>query len=651
MYVVGLTGGIGSGKSTVAGMLGAHGAVVIDVDGVGREVLEPGNRAFDPVIERFGAKVVGPDGHIDRAALGAIVFSDPAELAALEAISHPAINAELDARLGAMEPETIVVLDMAVLTESKLGQLDSGRGYELVVVVETPDEIRIPRLIDRGMTETDARARIAAQASTEQRRAIADLIITNGSDLAALEARVGVLWATIERNADRKSSLAIASDGARRYLGGIGGRSVIPSAEALANLEELDGPLPESPSPTDDTIAALVETVGPATMATAGGRYFGFVNGATHPAALAASWLISAWDQNVALGVMSPPAARLEEVALRWMVDLLGLPDGTGGGFVSGATMANLSGLATGRDVVLRRAGWDASSDGLLGAPPVTVYVGAEAHATVRKALGLAGLGRNRVEVLSADDQGRIETGALPTISGPALVCLQAGNVNSGAFDPFDELIDWASEADAWVHVDGAFGLWAAASPARAHHTSGLERADSWATDGHKWLNLTYDSGVILVRDPAALQATMDVSAAYLPAGATRDPMRFTPQSSQRARGVEAWAVLHALGRSGVADLVDRCCRHATRLASGLAAAGHEVVNDVVLNQVVVRFGDDEQTRAVIDAVQRDGTCWCGGTDWRGGAAMRISVSSWATTDDDIERSLEAILRCAGEGR
>ena len=385
MYVVGLTGGIGSGKSTVARALGDRGAVVIDVDALGRKVLEPGERAHQPVIDRFGEGIVAPDGTIDRAALASVVFSDPAELADLEAISHPAINADLDDQLSALGDDAVVVLDLAVLVESRLGRLDSGRGYELVVVVETPDEIRIPRLIDRGMSEADARSRIAAQATTEQRRAVADLVISNGGDLEALERTVDSLWTTIVRNAERKRLLAAAAAGARRYLDRLDGRAVAPSDESVAALADLDRPLPEGPSDPAATVTALIDLAAPATVATAGGRYFGFVIGGTHPAALAASWLASAWDQNTALSVMSPAATHLDATALGWVADLLGLDAGTGGGFVSGATMANASGLAVGRDRQLAAAGWDAVADGLVGAPPITVYLGAEAHSTVRK--------------------------------------------------------------------------------------------------------------------------------------------------------------------------------------------------------------------------------------------------------------------------
>jgi glutamate/tyrosine decarboxylase-like PLP-dependent enzyme len=343
---------------------------------------------------------------------------------------------------------------------------------------------------------------------------------------------------------------------------------------------------------------------------------------------------------------MSPTAARLDAVALRWVTELLGLPHGTGGGFVTGATMANATCLAAARDTVLTRHGWDAASQGLVGAPPVSVVVGAEVHTTVRKALGLVGLGRDRAVALPVDAQGRIVPRDLPELSGPAIVCLQAGNVNSGASDPFGPLIEWARREHAWVHVDGAFGLWAAASPGTAGQVAGVAAADSWATDAHKWLNTTYDCGIALVRDPAALRAALEASAAYLPGAADREPMQFTPQSSQRARGAEVWAVLAALGRQGVADLVGRCCRLARRVADGMRESGYAVLNDVVLNQVVVDFGDPARTDAVIAAVQREGTCWCGPTTWHGRRAMRVSVSGWCTAEEDIDRSIAAIRAC-----
>jgi glutamate/tyrosine decarboxylase-like PLP-dependent enzyme len=430
------------------------------------------------------------------------------------------------------------------------------------------------------------------------------------------------------------------------YLDGLAGRSVAPTPEAIRGLERLEESLPDGPTDPVETLRLLDAAGSPATTATAGPRYFGFVIGGALPAALAANWLAGAWDQNAGMVAASPVAARLEGVALGWLVSLLGLPQETAGAFVTGATMANFTGLAAGRHAVLRSAGWDVEGDGLFGAPPVTVVVGAEAHTTVHKALGLLGLGRKRVITVPADEQGRMRADALPAMAGPTIVCAQAGNVNTGAFDPA-ELIARAHEAGAWVHVDGAFGLWAAASPGRAHLLDGYARADSWATDAHKWLNVPYDSGLAFVRDGSALRTAFSIRAAYLVHATGLDPMDHTPESSRRARGIEVWAAMRSLGRAGLRDLVDRTCRHASRFAQELRAAGFEILNDVVLNQVLVSFGSAERTLRVVSALQREGTCWCGGTEWRGRAAMRISVSSWATTDADVERSLDAMIRVA----
>ncbi len=448
------------------------------------------------------------------------------------------------------------------------------------------------------------------------------------------------------------STAALLADAARRaaaYLEGLADRPVAPSPEAVAALSALDVPLPEAGSDPAVALADLDRWISPATMAMAGPRFFGFVIGGSLPGALAANVLAAAWDQNSAKWAATPGTAALERVALRWTLEALGLPRDAGGGFVTGATVANFTALAAARHAVLARAGWDVEARGLFAAPPITVVVGAEAHVSVLKALAMLGLGRERVVTVPVDGQGRLRPDALPPLRGPAIVCLQAGNVNSGAFDPVPPVMARARAAGAWVHVDGAFGLWALAAPGRAQLGAGLAEADSWATDAHKWLNVPYDSGLAIVRDAAALRAAMGVSAAYLPDAGARDPSDFTPELSRRARGVEVWAALRTLGRAGLADLVERSCRQAGRFAEGLAAAGCQILNEVVLNQVLVSFGDDDRTRRVITALQADGTCWCGGTVWQGRTAMRISVSSWATTDDDVERALAAMLRAAAQ--
>ncbi len=432
-----------------------------------------------------------------------------------------------------------------------------------------------------------------------------------------------------------------------QYLAGLEKGNVFPSSVAIDALAKLDEPLPDGPGDIE-TVIGLLDNIGsPATVLTAGGRYFGFVIGGSLPAALAANWLAGAWDQNAGLRITSPIASALEQISLGWLLDVLSLPAGAGGGFVSGATMANFTALAAARHAILKKQGWDVEAKGLFGAPPVTVIVGDEVHVSVLKALSLLGFGRERVIRVPVDGQGRMRADALPELTEPAIVCIQAGNVNTGAFDPANEICAAAQRAGAWVHVDGAFGLWAAAAPEHAHLTSGFEKADSWATDAHKWLNVPYDSGIIFCRNPEHLCGAMSTTAAYLTTGEQREPHHYVPEMSRRARGIEIWAALRSLGRSALSDLIERTCNYARRFAEGLTQAGYPILNDVVLNQVLVAFGDAETTRRVIAGVQADGTCWCGSTEWQGHTAMRISVSSWATTESDVEHSLEAILRIA----
>jgi glutamate/tyrosine decarboxylase-like PLP-dependent enzyme len=434
----------------------------------------------------------------------------------------------------------------------------------------------------------------------------------------------------------------------RRYLDGIRERRVSPTREALVRLEAFDVPLQEHSISAKQVVDELDRIGSPATMAIAGPRFFGFVNSSALPAALAANWLSTAWEQHGGYFVSSPGSTTLEQIALRWMIELLGLPPTSKGAFVTGTTVAHVASLAAARHSVLAQVGWNVEADGLFGAPAVTVIVGAEAHPTLFKALSIVGLGRSRVVKVPVDSQGRMRADALPAISGPTIVCVQAGNVNTGAFDPFKEISQHVRRAGApaWIHVDGAFGLWARVAPERAHLAEGIELADSWATDAHKWLNSPYDCGMAFVRDGEALRKSMAISADYLPSEQT-NPSDYTPEVSRRPRGVDAWAALRALGRSGLADLVERNCHLARRFAQAFSDAGFDVLNDVVLNQVLVSFGDAERTRQVIAAIQENGTCWCGATVWQGRTAMRVSVISWATTDADVDRSIVAILRIA----
>jgi len=458
---------------------------------------------------------------------------------------------------------------------------------------------------------------------------------------------------------DWKGSLGEAFDQALAYLEGLPARPV-PARAGLAELRAaLGGPLPDRPREPREVVAALAEAAEPGVVASGSGRYFGFVVGGATPAAMAADWLASAWDQNAGLYVLGPAASVVEEVAAGWLAELLGLPAGVSAGFVTGAQMANFTGLAIALQEQLRRAGWDLAADGLWGAPRVRVLAGQARHGTIDRALRFLGAGA--VVAVDADDQGRMRPAALAAAlaegDGPAIVCAQAGGVNSGAFDPLAEIIPAAHAHGAWVHVDGAFGLWAAASPALRHLVAGVERADSWATDAHKWLNVPYDSGIVFVARPEAHLAAFDKSAAYFVPGreGERDPDAYTPEASRRARGFPVWAALRSLGRSGVAELVERCCGHARRFADALGAAdGVEILNQVVLNQVLVRFPDpggdgDGRTREVIRRVQAGGTLWLGGTTWHDLAAMRISVSNWSTTEADVDRSVAAILAAAGQ--
>jgi glutamate/tyrosine decarboxylase-like PLP-dependent enzyme len=437
---------------------------------------------------------------------------------------------------------------------------------------------------------------------------------------------------------------------ARRFLSTVHTRHVGTQVTRAALVAALGGRLPDEPTDPVAVIDGLAGDADAGIVADAGPRYFGFVTGGSHPAAVAAEWLVSSWDQNVALYVMSPAAAVIEDVAAGWILDVLGLPADASVGFVTGAHMANLTALAAARHEVLRRTGWDVEADGLQGAPRVHVVVGAEAHVSIFAALRLVGFGVSTVRRASADAQGRMDPDALAvelrSCTGPTIVCAQAGHVATGAFDPLVPIAAVTRAHGAWLHVDGAFGLWAAASPALRHLTTGLEQADSWATDGHKWLNVPYDCGIVMCAHSSAHRAAMSQRASYLIRGSDeeRNGMDWVPESSRRARAVPVYATMRALGRRGVAELMERCCGLAARMAERLRREpGVEILNDVVLNQVLVRFGD--RTASVIGRVQAEGVCWLGGTTWQGRDAMRISVSSWRTAEDDIDRSADSIIR------
>jgi glutamate/tyrosine decarboxylase-like PLP-dependent enzyme len=439
---------------------------------------------------------------------------------------------------------------------------------------------------------------------------------------------------------------------AAEWFASLGSRTVRASLTTEQLRQQLGGPLPDQGTDPEALTNILATAGTQGTVATAGPRYFGFVVGGTLPAALAADWLVSAWDQNAGVYVMSPLVSVIEQITGAWLRDLAGLPSIMSFGFVTGCQMANFTSLAAARHRVLANAGWDVEANGLFGAPPIQVVVNEESHYTISMALRLLGLGAHRVHKIPTDSQGRMRADALATVlrahHGPCIVCAQAGNVNTGAFDPLTEIAALTRERGAWLHVDGAFGLWAAASPADSHLVRGIELADSIATDAHKWLNVPYDCGIVFCADEAAHRSAMSLAAAYIVAtGTERDPHEFVPEESRRARAVPVYAAIRSLGRQGLAAMVERHCRQARRFADALRAAGHPILNEVVLNQVLVSFGTPEQTRRTIAAIQQDGTCWCGGTVWQNQTAMRISVSNWSTTDADVDQSIAAILRAA----
>lgn len=448
--------------------------------------------------------------------------------------------------------------------------------------------------------------------------------------------------------------LQAAADHIQEYLGEIDNRPVKAMISDEQLHQQLAQPFSDHGKDSSDVIESLAELGKRGTVATQGPRYFGFVVGSSLPVATAADWLVSGWDQNAGIHVLAPMAAVIEKVVSRWIRDIAGLAESWDMGFVTGGTAANFTALAAARHYVLKSAGWDVEADGLPGAPPINVIVNEESHYSISRSFRMLGLGSSRIKRIAANGQGRMRLDnllkALENTTGPCIVCAQAGNVNTGAFDPIEAIAAETGRQNIWLHVDGAFGLWAAASPDYNHLTAGIEQADSIATDAHKWLNVPYDCGITMCAHPESLRGAMSLSASYIEESPLeRDPHEYVPEESRRARAIPVYAALRAMGRSGLSELVERCCRHAQRFAEGLDKAGYDILNDVVLNQVLVSFGDAETTKRVIAGIQDEGTCWCSGTEWKGRTAMRISVSSWATTEDDVERSLDAMLRVASE--
>ncbi|TMI85282.1 MAG: aspartate aminotransferase family protein [Bacteroidetes bacterium] len=434
---------------------------------------------------------------------------------------------------------------------------------------------------------------------------------------------------------------------AKKYFADIQKNPVYPSPSSVGALQQLNVPLQEESLQADEVLNMLDAIGSPATVKSTGGRYFGFVTGGSLPAAMFAKLLATVWDQNTALPVMSPIAATLEEIAANWLLSVLGLPADAGVGFVTGATMANFTALASARHQLLMNEGWDVEAKGLFHAPEITVIVGDEVHVSLLKALTLVGFGRERIIRVPADDEGRIIVDKIPGTDAPTIICTQAGNVNTGNSDDINAICEQVKNKNTWVHVDAAFALWAAASPRYKYLLQGIEKADSWGADAHKWLNVPYDCGLVFVKNKEALVKAMSSAASYLPTSGMREPFQYVPEMSREARGVAVWAALKSLGRKGLAELIERHCSYAQQFAEQLRKAGYAILNKVVLNQVLVGFGDADTTQRVIKRVQEDGTCWCGGTVWQGKTAMRISVSSWAHTDEDIQQSIAAIIAAA----
>ncbi len=446
-------------------------------------------------------------------------------------------------------------------------------------------------------------------------------------------------------NAGMKNLLEQGKSYAYDYVDNVQNRTVFPTEDAINRLQVFQEPLPEEPCDSFEILRLLHEYGSPATVAQTGGRYFGFVNGGVLPAAVAAKWLTDVWDQNSALYAMSPVVSQLEAICEEWLVSLFGLPADTVAGFVSGSSTATICGLAAGRNDILTRHGWDLNLKGLFGAPEVRIVLGEQAHSSVFKALSMLGFGEEQLERVPVDDQGRLRIDLLPVLNSRTIVIVQAGNVNSGAFDPVDEICDLAIRAGAWVHVDGAFGLWAAASSQKKHFIQGIEKANSWAVDAHKTLNAPYDCGVILCGKPKAFASAMQAGGAYIQYSEKRDGMLYTPEMSRRARAVELWAALKSLGRNGIEELVDRLCDNALQFAEQLNEQKFNILNDVVFNQILVSCDTREQTSATLKNIQDSGECWCGGSIWNGEPVIRISVCSWVTTANDINRSVAAFVQ------
>lgn len=445
-----------------------------------------------------------------------------------------------------------------------------------------------------------------------------------------------------------KKLLEQSKDMALAYLEAMNDLPIQVSQAQRDALQEMNFELPAEGKGAEDVIEHMNRVFSQATMKMTSSKFFGFVIGGAYPVSIASSWLATAWDQNTGLEVTTPAAAMAEQVSASWMLDLFGLPKSCATAFVTGATVANFTALAAARNQVLKRAGWDVEADGLIGAPEVQVIISEESHPTVYKSLGMLGFGRNRVTRVPTDDQGRMRLDAFPEVNEPAIIITQAGNINSGACDPIGAVCKKVAGKNTWVHVDGAFGMWVLASPKHRHLLPDIALADSWATDAHKWLNVPYDSGLAFVKHPDALKAAMSIKASYLPTeNAGRNPSDYTPELSRRARGFDTYAVLYHLGQQGVAELIERCIQCAQRFAEGFKQAGFEVMNEVVMNQVVVSFGSDEDNAALIEAVQKDGTCWVGPTQWKGRLAMRISVCNWQTQVEDVDDSLKAINQLA----